>query len=341
MLDFNDLFEDKTKYGTKLKTDQYQENGKNIIVDQGQNDIAGYTNMEKGLFTDVPAIIFGDHTRVVKYIDQPFFLGADGTKILKSKYQDANYKYLYYALKYIKIPNTGYNRHYKWLKELKFKYPAKEEQKQIVFILDKIGYLIQKNNSQLELLDELIKARFVEMFGEPILNDKGWETKRLLELGKFKNGMNFRIGESGVNMHCLGVGDFKDRLEISDMSMLPKISLNKIPPEEVMLKNGDIVFVRSNGNKMLVGRCLVIYPGDIPTTYSGFCIRFRKEGRCVDTTYLIHLLKANSIRSKITGRGANIQNLNQQILGAVKIPIPPIELQLEFKKFIKQVDKSR
>lgn len=179
------------------------------------------------------------------------------------------------------------------------------------------------------------------MFGDPVDNPRGWETKGLLELGKCKNGMNFRAGESGVNVHCLGVGDFKDNSQICDTSVLPKISLNKMPPEEVMLQDGDIVFVRSNGNKMLVGRCLVIFPGDIPTTYSGFCIRFRKEAECVDTTYLVQLLKADSTRSKMAGRGANIQNLNQQILGALQIPIPPIELQQEFKDFIKQSDKSK
>ena len=185
------------------------------------------------------------------------------------------------------------------------------------------------------------KSQFIEMFGDPVDNPRGWETKGLLELGKCKNGMNFSAGESGVNVHCLGVGDFKDYSEICDTSVLPKISLNKMPPEEVMLQDGDIVFVRSNGNKMLVGRCLVIFPGDIPTTYSGFCIRFRKEAECVDTTYLVQLLKADSTRSKMVGRGANIQNLNQQILGALQIPIPPIELQQEFKDFIKQSDKSK
>lgn len=179
------------------------------------------------------------------------------------------------------------------------------------------------------------------MFGDPVDNPRGWETKGLLELGKCKNGMNFSAGESGVNVHCLGVGDFKDYSEICNTSVLPKISLNKMPPEEVMLQDGDIVFVRSNGNKMLVGRCLVIFPGDIPTTYSGFCIRFRKEAECVDTTYLVQLLKADSTRSKMAGRGANIQNLNQQILGALQIPIPPIELQQEFKDFIKQSDKFK
>ena len=179
------------------------------------------------------------------------------------------------------------------------------------------------------------------MFGDPVDNPMCWETKGLLELGKCKNGMNFSAGESGVNVHCLGVGDFKGYSEICDTSVLPKIALNKMPPEEVMLQDGDIVFVRSNGNKLLVGRCLVVFPGDVPTTYSGFCIRFRKETECVDTTYLVQLLKADSTRSKMTGRGANIQNLNQQILGGLQIPIPPIELQQEFKDFIKQSDKSK
>ena len=227
------------------------------------------------------------------------------------------------------------------LDEIQLDIPTDDQQKVIISKLEKIQSIITHRRTQLSKLDELIKCRFVEMFGDPVDNPRGWETKGLLELGKCKNGMNFSAGESGVNVHCLGVGDFKDYSEICNTSVLPKISLNKMPPEEVMLQDGDIVFVRSNGNKMLVGRCLVIFPGDIPTTYSGFCIRFRKEAECVDTTYLVQLLKADSTRSKMAGRGANIQNLNQQILGALQIPIPPIELQQEFKDFIKQSDKFK
>ena len=118
LIAFEELFEDCTRFGTKMQTRDYLINGENAIVDQGQSFIAGYTNQEAGVFTDVPAIIFGDHTRVIKYVDFPFFLGADGTKILKSKKRDSNYKYLYYCLLNARIPNTGYNRHYKWLKEL-------------------------------------------------------------------------------------------------------------------------------------------------------------------------------------------------------------------------------
>ena len=87
---FGELFIDETKKGIKLQTSEYKKQGNHIIVDQGKNPIAGYTDREKGLFEDVPVIIFGDHTRVIKYVDQPFFLGADGVKILRSKDKNSN-----------------------------------------------------------------------------------------------------------------------------------------------------------------------------------------------------------------------------------------------------------
>ena len=126
--DFDEVFEDVTKYGTKIKTDEYHQSGKYPIIDQGLENIAGYTDLEDGAFENIPAIIFGDHTRIVKYADAPFFLGADGVKVLRSRFADANYRYLYYALKNVKIPNTGYNRHFKWLKDAKISYPNTENQ---------------------------------------------------------------------------------------------------------------------------------------------------------------------------------------------------------------------
>ena len=179
------------------------------------------------------------------------------------------------------------------------------------------------------------------MFGDPVTNLKGWTTKPLLDMGNCKNGMNFHTGDSGMEMHCLGVGDFKDLSFIDGTDHLPVISLNEAPPEESMLRDGDIVFVRSNGNKALVGRCLVVYPRSTPTTYSGFCIRYRLTSSEVDTTYLLRVLKTDSMRKKMTGRGANIQNLNQQILAALDIPLPPIKLQQAFAVFVEQVDKSK
>jgi len=171
-LDFCEVFDDYTSRCRKIPKEEYLSNGKYIVIDQGKNSIAGYTNVDDGLFEDVPAIVFGDHTRIIKYVDEPFFLGADGVKLLKSKIKDANYKYLYYALRNARIPDTGYNRHFKWLKEISLEYKDAESQKNIVKILDTVTNIIELCKAELSELDNLIKARFVELFGDLVEGDK-------------------------------------------------------------------------------------------------------------------------------------------------------------------------
>jgi len=338
---FDELFIDETKYGTKIKTDKYLSEGKYPIVDQGQKKISGYTDIEEGIFKEVPAIIFGDHTRLIKYIDIPFFIGADGVKIIRSRLKKVNYKYLYYALLNVHIPNTGYNRHFKWLKETKIFYPDSEKQKHIVEVLDKISLIIEKKNKQIEQCDFLLKSLFIEMFGDPVENPKKWDISTLLTLGSCKNGMNFHIDDFGVEINCIGVGDFKDYDVISNTYSLPIVSLNSMPTEDYLLKDEDIVFVRSNGNKTMVGRSIVIYPGENLVTFSGFCIRYRNEDSSIMVPYLLRVLKTESIRMQMYGRGANIQNLNQKILASLKIPIPPMNLQEKFVQSVSSIDKSK
>ena len=172
-------------------------------------------------------------------------------------------------------------------------------------------------------------------------NPKRWETTSLFDFGQCKNGMNFRNGESGVSIHCLGVGDFQNHSTIRDTSLLPLINLDSEPDEGYLLKDDDILFVRSNGNKELVGRCVAVYPGTTRTVYSGFCIRFRQNEKSMATPFLLSVLKSDSIRKKMAGRGANIQNLNQQLLASLLIPVPPKNLQNEFAAFVEQLDKSK
>lgn len=162
MLNFNDIFVDDTKYGMKIPKEKYLSVGLYPVIDQGKEQIAGYTDDSEGIYCDVPAIIFGDHTRIIKYIDVPFFLGADGTKLLKIKDNAAfNCKYLYYALSNAKIPNTGYNRHFKWLKELSFDIPSIEKQREIADLIDIIVNLENLRKKQLEKLELFVKSRFV------------------------------------------------------------------------------------------------------------------------------------------------------------------------------------
>ena len=164
IVDFLDVCENQTRLGHKIYVPDYLSSGKYPIIDQSKKYIVAYTNNPDGLYKDVPIIIFGDVTRIFKYIDFPCFLGADGSVILKVKNPDFITKYVYYALLNSYVPDTGFNRHYKFLKDIKIKKYSKEEQNIIIAILDNINHAIALENKRLALLDELVKARFNEMF---------------------------------------------------------------------------------------------------------------------------------------------------------------------------------
>lgn len=219
--------------------------------------------------------------------------------------------------------------------------PSLEEQVMIESKLQSVNSIKEAATHQLSLFDDLVKSRFVEMFGDPIENPFNWRTKPLSNLGNLKNGVNFKSVDSGTKIRCLSVSDFKDCYQISNMELISSVSLNNKPNKTQLLRDGDVVFVRSNGNKRLVGRCLAIFPGDEDVTFSGFCIRFHNESNELLLDYLLGCLKSDSMRKAMTGRGANIQNLSQKILSEVVLPIPPLTLQQEFATFVQHVDKSR
>ena len=226
------------------------------------------------------------------------------------------------------------------LEKINVNIPLFSKQDQIVKQFDLLTDIIKKYQSQLKKLDSLIKSRFIEMFGDnPIENGK-WKVEKLGNLGLCKNGMNFSYEDNGFEINCLGVGDFKDNAVISNCEKLPVISLNEKPSEEYLLKDNDIVFVRSNGNKELVGRSVLVHPR-VLTTFSGFCIRFRLSTDSINHLFLLQFLKMPNTRKNMAGRGANIQNLNQQILSNLDIPVPKIELQNDFASFVQQIDKSK
>lgn len=318
------------------------ENGKYPIY--GSGGVIGHAD---NFICDAETVVIGRKGSINNpiFVDEPFW-NVDTAFGLVANKEVLLPKYLYYfCVNYnfeqlnttVTIPSlTKAN-----LLQIEIRVPDMDIQQNIVNVLDKICYLIDVRRKELYSLDQLVKSRFIELFGDPAQNPYGWSTRPLLEMGYCKNGMNFHTGDNGVEMHCLGVGDFKDYAVIDGTNHLPIISLNEAPPEESMLQDGDIVFVRSNGNKALVGRCLVVYPHSTPTTYSGFCIRYRLTSDEVNTIYLLRVLKTDSMRKKMVGRGANIQNLNQQILATLDIPTPPMGLQKQFAAFVAQTDKSK
>ena len=217
--------------------------------------------------------------------------------------------------------------------------PSMYEQRTRVDVMTRVERLIGLRFRYLSKLDDLRKSRFIEMFGDPVENPMEWPCGKLGDIGDLRNGVNFKAADSGYEVKCLGVGDFKDRYAICDTTLISAVTLNGEPNEKQILRDGDIVFVRSNGNKQLVGRCVAVFPGSSRITFSGFCIRFRNESDRLLLDYMLGCLKSDSMRKSMIGRGANIQNLNQGLLAKVEMPLPPLSLQQEFASFVAQVDK--
>ena len=127
---------EKVTYTSKIQRKDFLSDGAYPIVSQEDAFINGYWNNEDDLFkVTTPIIIFGDHTKVLKYVDFDFVLGADGVKILQPR-DFLLPKYLYYQLQSANLETLGYARHFKLLKELNIAYPASPEQQRIVGILD-------------------------------------------------------------------------------------------------------------------------------------------------------------------------------------------------------------
>lgn len=328
---FSDLYYDDTKNAKKLKSSEYKNIGKYIIVDQGKSLIAGYTDNEDGLYTDVPVIIFGDHTRNIKYINSPFFLGADGTKVLKSSLKNANYKYLYYLLKNASIPDTGYNRHYKWLKELMFEYHSQEQQNQIVTILDKLDLTISKYREELLLLDELVKARFVEMFGNPVLNSKDLPVQKM----------------NNVAPICQYDGSFEESVWLLNLDMVESqtgriINYNIVSKDEI---GGSVCTFDENNvlySKLRPYLNKVVVP-DGKGYATSELVPLRPDPKIINRIYLAYLLRSNEfvemIKEKVAG--AKMPRVSMSDFREFNIPVPPLELQNQFASFVEEIDKSR
>ena len=167
---------EKIKYTTKIASQDFKESGRFPIISQEEAFISGYWDNPEDVFhINKPVVIFGDHSRHIKYVDFDFVIGADGVKIL-SPVKSINAKYFYYFLKWLDIPSLGYSRHYKALKEKSVKVFSETCQQRIVDELDLLTGIIDKKNAQLRDLDALAQSIFYEMFGDPYTNIHNWPT---------------------------------------------------------------------------------------------------------------------------------------------------------------------
>ena len=334
-------FEDclvKAPKAKQVQTSQYNEGTRYPIVSQEDKLISGFCDDDAYVFhIDNPIVVFGDHTRVLKYIDFDFVVGADGVKILIPK-EFINAKFLYYYLLWYRVPNLGYSRHYKLLKEIELPTPSLSEQQSIVSELDKINELISLKKAQLSDLDALAQSIFYDMFGDPIENEKGWEVK--------KYGDCFTIGAGGTPS--------KSQKEYWENGNIPWIGSNMC--QNCIIKETDGRFITEEGlnhssAKLLdVDTVLVALVGatigkvallktKTSTNQNVAFIKVNESNDFISEYVYFHLMNQYS-EFLLIGNG-DFKMANQAFIKSLSIMIPPLSLQQEFAKRIELIEQQK
>ena len=311
---FSDAFEEISKGVAKYKQADYLETGIYPIVDQGRFAIAGYTNAAEGVCSNVPAIVFGDHTRIVKYVDTPFCAGADGVKILKPRLS-SNVRFWYHALRSAKIDSLGYSRHFKLLKGLSFVCPQESEQDCICQKLDSVLDLIFLQEAEISWLNDLVKSRFIEMFGDPRSSNNKYRTvpgSKLFKIGNGKSRPTESRFDHGVPAYGgNGISWYTDK----SLTDGPTIIIGRVG--------------RHCGNVRLVrGQCWV-------TDNAMYVRKFLYND--IDYEYLIRLMDLVDF-NQFADKG-DLWKITQAPFLEFEYLVPPLSLQREFAGFAREVDK--
>ncbi|ENH2816025.1 TPA: restriction endonuclease subunit S [Escherichia coli] len=171
---------------------------------------------------------------------------------------------------------------------------------------------------------------------------KGWSSSQLGEIMSFKNGLNFTKTDNGDSVKIVGVGDFKDLSELSSTEHLELISVAGRIRDEELLNNGDLLFVRSNGNKDLIGRCMFFPEVRERLSFSGFTIRGRVINESTLPAYMAIVARSSQFQMQISkaSGGTNISNLSQQILNDINLLLPPLIEQKKIAEILSTWDKA-
>lgn len=171
---------------------------------------------------------------------------------------------------------------------------------------------------------------------------KGWKKTSLAEVADFRNGLNFQRGDRGYTIKVVGVGDFQRHETLNDFTCAAVASVARRIDEDDLLRDDDLLFVRSNGNKALVGRCVMISGIAEPVTFSGFTIRARIRSSSADPKYISRLVRSPLFLAHLNreGSGSSINNLNQDALSSFSFWLPPLPEQRKIGAILSAWDEG-
>lgn len=326
---------------SKTKQKEYLSSGTLPIIDQGKFLIGGYSNdVDNELECELPVIVFGDHTKCVKYINFPFVPGADGIKVLKPK-EGIYPKYLFYYTQYLtyRIEDKGYARHYQYIEKEDVLLPPLPEQERIVSRieelfseLDNAVETLNATKSQLRLYKQAVLK---DAFDGNLTNSGAPEIK---ELASFIEQPRY-----GTSKKCNHQDDITAYTEVYripnidastgtlDKSDLKYAQFDEDEIEKLSLKYGDILIIRSNGSPSIVGTAAMVREQDITGLFAGYLIRIRiSDHERLSPKYLLRYLSSYDARryiENVSKSTSGVNNVNAQEIKKIKVPYFEKEIQ--------------
>lgn len=327
---FESVLSDETGGNIKTLQSDFLPVGRFPVIDQGKDFIAGYSDDDGRVCNaELPVIIFGDHTKSFKFIDFPFCLGADGTKVLRPR-NGSDPKYLYHFLRQVQLPDAGYSRHFKYLREVEIPLPPLPEQRRIAAILDAADALLQKRRQALRLLDQLSQSIFIEMFGDPATNPMGWAKRPLSHLVRDGDSVNYGVVQPGEHtddgVPLVRVGDLQH-------GVISRIGLKRISKEIEKAYSrsrlqGDEVLVSCVGS---IGVVALAHPDCAGFNIARAVARIALSAQ-VDRQYLAAYLRTDHVQRYFTKelRTVSQPTLNIKQIAETDVLVPPLMAQRLF-----------
>ena len=226
------------------------------------------------------------------------------------------------------------------LEKALIRIPEMCKQIEIASKITKVDELIGFHKQQLNVLDTLIKSRFIEMFGDPKRNPRKWDMVTIGDIATDVRYGTSRPATEGGKYPYLRMNNltYEGYLDLTDLKHID-IPDNEV--EKCVVRNGDVLFNRTNSVELVGKTC--VYNLDSDMIIAGYIIRVRIDDRVLPvilSSYLNSTVMKEQLRSMAKG-AVNQANINAQELRSIPIYLPPITLQHEFATFVEQVDKSK
>lgn len=309
-----------------VKKAEYNQEFRTPVLTPGKSFILGYTDEEEGIYDRLPTIIFDDFTTAFKYVDFPFKVKSSAMKMLNNTDVNFDIKFIYYLMQTINFEAKEHKRY--WIakySQLQVKIPALEEQKKIVAILDVADDYRQKTKALIEKYDQLTQSLFLDMFGDPVTNPKGWALKLIRDVAEAKNGFAFKSQDySEFGAHLIRMSNFNNGpIDLSDTIKVPEHFLST--KRNFVLKRDDFVIALSGATTGKYGIYLEEFPSLLNQRIG--LLRVRPQ---ISVAYFHEFLKMKSNEIRNMAAGAAQPNVSLKEIEEIRMPIPPMNLQGQF-----------